>query len=189
MADDAMVKRGKALEDEYFHRKEKELAEKLRKQRETAAQMKELAEAANIPNEDLLKTLLELGYTRETVSLLHLVPLISVAWADDKVTGPERDLILEAARAHGVTEDSAASDQLNDWLTNRPSEAFLDQTLRVLADLAQTPEADTSRMNHERLLELCTRVATASGGILGMGNKISAEERALLDRIAARLGK
>ncbi len=189
MANDGMVKRGRALEDEYFHRKEKELIEKLRQQREAAAQMKDLAEAADIPNEDILKTLFELGYTRETVSLLHLLPLISVAWADNKVTGPEREMILEVARAGGVTEGSAASDQLNDWLTNRPSEAFVDQTLRVLADLTQTDAADTTKLNHDRLLELCTRVATASGGILGMGNKISADERALLDRIAAQLGK
>lgn len=189
MANDGMVKRGRALEDEYFHRKEKELIEKLQRQREAAAQMKEMAEAANIPNEDILQTLMELGYTRETVSLLHLVPLISVAWADGKVTGPERDLILEAARAHGVTDGSAASEQLNDWLANRPSAEFVDQTMHVLADLAQTPEADTSKMSHDRLLELCTRVAAASGGILGIGNKISVDERALLDQIAARLGK
>jgi len=189
MADDAMAKRGKALEEEYFHRKEKELIEKLRKQREAEAQMKELADASDIPNDDILKTLLDLGYTRDTVSLLHLVPLIGVAWADNKVTGPERDMILEAARAHGVAEDSAALDQLNDWLTNRPSDAFVDQTLRVLADLAQTNQDDTNRMSRDRLIELCTRVASASGGILGLGNKISAEERALLDQISTRLAK
>ena len=94
--------------EEYFHRKEQELIEKLRKRREAEAQMKELAEASGIPNEDILKTLQDLGYTRDTVSLLHLMPLISVAWADNKVSGPEREMILEAARLHGVAEDGAA---------------------------------------------------------------------------------
>ena len=55
MADDAMAKRGKGLEEEYFHRKEQELIEKLRQRREVEAQMKELAEASGIPNEDILQ--------------------------------------------------------------------------------------------------------------------------------------
>jgi hypothetical protein len=189
MADDAMAKRGKGLEEEYFHRKEKELIEKLRQRREAEAQMKDLAEASGIPNEDVLKTLQELGYTRDTVSLLHLVPLVSVAWADNKVSGPEREMILEAAQLHGVADDSAAYQQLNDWLTDRPSDDFLEQTLRVIADLAGTAAPDAKGIDREKLLELSTRVAAASGGILGLGSKISAEEQALLDRLAKQLGK
>ena len=189
MADDAMAKRGKGLEEEYFHRKEQELIEKLRKRRQAEAEMKELAEASGIPNEDVLKTLQELGYRRDTVSLLHLVPLISVAWADNKVSGPEREMILEAARLHGVAEDSAAYQQLKDWLAHRPSDEFLEQTLRVIADLAGTDRGDAGKVDREKLLELSTRVAAASGGILGLGSKISAEEQALLDRLATQLGK
>lgn len=189
MSDDAMAKRGKGLEEEYFHRKEQELIEKLRKRREAEAQMKELAEASGIPNEDILKTLQELGYTRDTVSLLHLMPLISVAWADNKVSGPEREMILEAAQLHGVAKEGAAYQQLIEWLTHRPSDEFLDQTLRVIAGLAGTAAPDAKGIDRDKLLELSTRVAAASGGILGLGNKISAEEQALLDRLATQLGK
>ena len=189
MADDAMAKRGKGLEEEYFHRKEQELIEKLRQRRQAEAQMKELAEASGIPNEDILKTLQELGYTRETVSLLHLVPLISVAWADNKVSGPEREMILEAAQLHGVPKEGAAYQQLSEWLTHRPSDEFLEQTLRVIGDLAGTATPDAKGIDREKLLELSTRVAAASGGLLGLGSKISAEEQALLDRLATKLGK
>ena len=110
---------------------------------ELVAQMKELGEASGIPNEEILRTLQELGYTRETVLLLHLVPLISVAWADNKVSGPEREMIVEAARLHGVAENTAAYQQLNDWLTNRPSDEFVDQTFRVIADLAGADRLET----------------------------------------------
>ena len=189
MAEDAMAKRGKGLEEEYFHRKEQELIEKLRKRREAEAQMKELAEGSGTSNEEVLKTLQELGYTRDTVLLLHLVPLISVAWADHKVSGPERELILEAARLRNIAEDSAAFKQLNDWMTNRPSDEFLEQTLRVIMNLAETNAPGETEMRRQNLLELCTRVAAASGGILGLGSKISAEEQALLDRLAKQLGK
>lgn len=88
--DDAMAKRGRALEKEYFHRKEKELIEKLRKRRAAAAQMNELSEATGNANEEILKTLQELGYTRDSVALLHFVPLLNVAWTDGNFSRQER---------------------------------------------------------------------------------------------------
>jgi hypothetical protein len=188
MADDAIGQRGRNLEDDYFHRKEKELIEKIRKRREEEAKRQDLAASTGTANAEILQTLHELGYNRDTVLLLHLVPLISIAWADDKVSGAERDLIIEAAKMRGIAEDSAAYAQLNDWLTNRPSEAFLDQTLRVIANLAETNTPEENEMRRNNLLDLATRVASASGGILGLG-KISDEEQALIDRIANRLRK
>lgn len=181
--DNAMGSRGKALEDEYFHRKEKELIEKLRKRRAAEAQLKELSEAIGIPNEEVLNTLQELGYTRETVALLHLVPLINVAWADGKVSRPERELILEAANMRGVEAASPAYQQLEDWLKNRPGEEFFEQTLRVIRHLAPGDEAAGD------VLSQAMQVASASGGILGFGGKISAQEQELLSRIASALGK
>jgi hypothetical protein len=189
MTDDLIAKRRGASEEDYFQRKERELIEKLRKRREAEAQRQELSEGTGTSNEEVLQTLQDLGYTRDTVLLLHLIPLISVAWADDKVTGPERELIIEAAKLRGIDEDSGAYKQLDDWLTNRPSEKFVDQTLRVIANLAETNTAEETATRRQNLLELATRVAAASGGILGFGNKISAEEQDVLDRIAARLEK
>jgi hypothetical protein len=186
MADDALRQRGKGLEEEFFHRKEKELIEKLRKQREAEAQKKELAEAAGNPNEEVLETLHQLGYTRDTVSLLHLVPLLNVAWADNKVSNQERDLILEAARLRGVAADNPAYQQLTDWLTNRPSQEFFDHTLLIIGDLLETTPPGDGKIDRETLLDLSTRVAAASGGILGVG-KISGEEQAILDRLATAL--
>jgi hypothetical protein len=189
MADDALAQRGKNLEDDYFRRKEQELIEKLRKRRAAEAQQQELAQGSGISNEEILKTLHELGYTRDTVLLLHLIPLISVAWADDKVTGPEKELILEAARMRNIDEDSAAFKQLNEWLTNRPSDEFVEQTLRVISNLADTELPEERETRRQNLLRLATDVASASGGILGFGNKISDEEQALLDRLAKKLEK
>ena len=187
--DNAMAKRGKALEDEYFHRKEKELVEKLRKRKAAEAHMNELSEATGNPNEEILKTLQELGYTRDTVALLHLVPLLNVAWADGNVSRQEREMILEAARLHGVAEASAAYNQLTDWLDKRPREEFFEHTLRIVGDLLETTPRADGRVGSHGVLDDCTRVAAASGGILGFGTRISAEEQALLQRIAAAVGK
>ena len=186
MADDALRQRGKGLEEEFFHRKEKELIEKLRKQREGEAQKQALAEATGNPNEEILKTLRELGYTRDTVSLLHLVPLLNVAWADNKVSNQEREMILEAARLRGVASDNPAYQQLTDWLENRPSQEFFDQTLRIIGDLLESTPHGDGKIERQALLDLSSRVAAASGGILGLG-KVSDEEQAVLDRLAAAL--
>jgi hypothetical protein len=187
--DNAMAKRGKALEEDYFRRKEIELKEKLRQRRAAEAQLNELAEATGNPNEEILKTLQELGYTRETVGLFHYVPLLHVAWADGKVSRQERELILEAARAHGIAEGSAADKQLSDWIENRPSEEFFEQTLRIMGALLETTPRADGTVGSQGVLDEAKRLAEASGGILGFGSKISAEEQALLDRIAAALGK
>ena len=176
--------RGKNLEEEYFHRKEKELIEKLRQRSERAAQIAALSEASGIPDQDILDTLHELGYTPGTIALLHLVPLIQVGWADGSISSKERELILEAARLRGVNEGSPAFDQLNDWLTNRPKAEFLDQVLNIIRRLLDAEQSGPG----QGVLEDSIRVAKASGGILGLG-KISDEEQALLERIARGLGK
>jgi hypothetical protein len=189
MADDAMARRGKGLEEEYFHRKEKELLEKLRKQRTAESERQELANATGIPNEELLNTLQELGYTRDTVALLHFVPLLQVAWADNSVSHQEREMVLEAARLHGVAEDSAAYQQLTGWLDHRPSEEFFEKTLRIIGDFLETAPESAGAPDRQGLLDKCMRVAEASGGILGFGKKISPEEKALLHRLNDALRK
>lgn len=182
---DEVAERGRNLEDEYFHRKEKELIEKLRQRNERVAQVQALSEATGIPDQDILETLHELGYTPGTIALLHLVPLIQVGWADGSISSKERDLILEAARLRGVTEGSPAYDELTDWLTTRPKAEFMDQVLSVIRRLTEADESGAGK----GLLEESVRVAEASGGILGFGNKISDEERAVIERIANGLGK
>ena len=179
--DNAMGRRGSTKEDEYFHRKEKELIENLRQKKLRETQLKQLSEATGIPKEEIIANLQELGYTRENVSLLHLVPLIQVGWADGKISDEERELIFEAARMRGVEEGSVAYQELGDWLQNRPSDEFFDQTLRIIGHLAPVDKESSD------VLSQAMAVAEASGGFLGFG-KVSAEERALLERIAAALG-
>ena len=132
---DAFSERRRGLEEEYFHKKEKELLEKLRRRMQAEAERGQIAEALGVQDAEILSDLQALGYTRETVALLHLVPLIQVAWADGDVTLRERELILELAGSRGIAEDSNAYQQLVGWLTERPSEQFFQDTLRVIAGL------------------------------------------------------
>jgi hypothetical protein len=118
--------------------------------------------------------------------LLHLVPLVQMAWAEGGVSDRERALIVEAARARGVDPGSPADRQLADWLTSRPSERFFEQTLRAIRAFLEARPAEEREANRRELLSYSTAIASASGGVLGFG-AVSAEERALLARLSSEL--
>jgi len=188
MADrDLWDERRRSYESDYFQRRERELIEKMRQRATREVAQKELAEQIGVVDDEILSALHDLGYTRETVTLLHLVPLLHVAWIDGKVSPAERAGILEAARLRGVEESSPAYRQLASWLEHKPAEGFFEDTLRLIGDLleAQAPEQRAS--SKQDLLSYAIAIAGASGGILGLGSKVSADEQSVLDRIAREI--
>ncbi len=187
MTDKAAFKeRGRALEDEYFHRKERELIAKMREKAQADTARHELGAKTGVADAQLISDLQELGYTSETISLLHLVPLVQMAWAEGNVSMRERDLIIEAARARGIESGSAADAQLKGWLTMRPADALFTTTLRAIgAMLASRPESEREA-GRKDLMSYLTSIAAASGGVLGFG-AVNDQERAVLERVTAEL--
>lgn len=115
--------------------------------------------------------------------LLHLVPLIQTAWAEGTVSNKERDLIVRAARSRGIAEGSASDQQLARWLSERPSAAFFEKTLRAIHAILEARSPEDRAANERDLLSLCTAIATASGGIVGFG-AVSEDERQILAHIS-----
>lgn len=175
------------LEDKYFHKREQELIRKLKERAAKEASRKELSEALNVSDEEIVHTLEELGYNRETVKVLHLFPLVAVAWADGSVSQKEREKILAAAEAHGIGEGTAAYGKLKEWLDSRPDEITVSRTLRIIRDLMRFGSGAKHRQSAEDIMALCEQVADASGGILGMVGRVSREERAVLKQVAEEL--
>lgn len=175
------------LEDKYFHKKEQELIRKLKERAAKEASRRELSETLNISDEGILHALEELGYNRETMKVLHLFPLIAVAWADGSVSQKEREKILAAAAAHGIGEGTAAYGRLKEWLENRPDETTVSRTLKIIRDLMCFRPGAKPRGSAGDILALCEQVADASGGILGMVGRVSREERAVLRQVAEEL--
>jgi hypothetical protein len=180
---DLWDERRRSFESEYFQRRERELIEKMRQRAAREAEQQSLAEQVGVDDDDVLNALHDLGYTRETVTLLHLVPLLQVAWVDGSVSAEERAGILEAARLRGVEESSPANRQLLGWLDRRPAEGFFEDTLRLIGLLLHAEPAEQQARTREDLLSYANAIARASGGILGLGS-VSAEEQAVLERIA-----
>lgn len=185
---DAFAERGRSLEEEYFHRKERELIDKMRVRAAADDERRRLGEMAGVADEEVLSDLQALGYTPETVMMLYLVPVIQIAWAEGGVSQKERDLIVKAARSRGITEGTPCDQQLNLWLSTRPSDEMFEKSLRAIRTLLQAQPADARDASEKDLLSLATAIASASGGIVGFG-AVSAEERQMLSHINDELKK
>jgi hypothetical protein len=183
---DALGDRRRASEEDYFRKREQELLDQLRKRAAAQADRQRLAEAAGLSDDELLTKLESLGFTPDTIKLLELVPLVQVAWAEGNLSKREGELILEAARAHGIEEGTPAHAKLTGWLTVAPSEALFETALRIIPAMLSGLSADARASSQRSLMGHLERVAAASGGLLGL-RAVSPEERAVLSRVAAEL--
>ena len=186
MDKDAFAERAHTLEEDYFRRKEKEVIEKMRRSAQAEGERRRLGEQAGVADAEVLTDLQELGYTPETVMLLHLVPLIQTAWAEGSVSEKERSLIVQAARARGIQAGSTADQQLARWLTERPSEELFEKTLRAIRTILQARSPEERASSERDLVSLCSAIASVSGGVVGFG-AVSADERRMLEHITEEL--
>ena len=185
MADrDIISERGRSLEDDYFKKKDRELIEKIQKAAAAEQVRTDLGRASGLSDPALIQELLDLGFTPDTVSLLPLVPIVQMAWAEGGITPSERDLIVRFARSRNIDAGSAADQQLTSWMTSRPTEAVFASAGRLIRAMLDSGAA--AGLNPDDLVAYCESIASASGGVFGIG-KISAEERTLLSSLAATL--
>lgn len=183
---DAFDERKRALEEEYFRKKEAELIEKMRARLAAERERKNLSEATGVEDDALLLEMQELGFTHDTIELMHVIPLVNVAWADGGVSKNERDLLLQVATARGIAEASPAHELLTSWLDKRPSDEFFDKSLQVLRAMLKS-HPDATDDDARNLVTYCKKIAEISGGILGIGRKVSDEEQQAIDRIVSEL--
>lgn len=188
MADkDAFKERERGLEEAYFLKKEKELIEKLRERAALEEERRKLSDQIGVTNDEILQALQGLGYNHETVKLLHLMPIIHIAWANGKMSAKERRLIIDVAREAGVAEGSEADHRLQALLEKAPSQEIWDASfLAIRAVLAAVPgeERDSVRNN---VLTFSTAIASLSKGLFGIESLGSSAERSALERVVNEL--
>lgn len=178
---DAIHERGRALEEEYFRKKNKELLEKMQREARSEDARREMGARLGVDDPEMLRELQKLGFTPDTVTLLPLVPVVQVAWADRHVTDAERGAIVKLARARGIAEGEAADHQLTAWLADAPAPEMFAGATRLIRALLDTGEQTS--ISADQLVGYCESIAAASGGLFGL-NRISAEERAILTTLA-----
>jgi hypothetical protein len=182
---DAIRERGRSLEDDYFRKKDRELVEKMRRAAAAEETRKDLSAKTGLHDPSLLQDLEALGFTPETVALLPLVPVVQMAWAEGGVTDAERKLLIQLARSRGIMAGGVADRMLADWMERRPSADVFERAMRLVRAMLAAPGREGA-LSADDLVKYAEDIASASGGIFGI-NKISSEERALLDSLARDL--
>jgi uncharacterized tellurite resistance protein B-like protein len=185
MSKDPLDQRRKALEEEFFAKREQTLVAKLRSTLEQEQPRETLKKLTGITNDACIDTLVALHVDRDTLAAFALYPLVEVAWADGRVDEAERQAFLQAAAEHGVAADSPAHAALREFLKETPREDARKAWFAWARELRDRLGAEERRELRDGLLKLARSVAEASGGILGLGRRISAAEQQILDKIEA----
>jgi hypothetical protein len=178
--------RRRASEDDYFRKRDRELIEKMRQAAATERDRSELSAKTGLDDPALLGELQDLGFTPQTLPVLPLVPIVQMAWAEGGITPAERTLLIKVARERGITEGSPADTLLAGWMARKPTNDVFEKATRLIRAMLESGAPDAQTMSADDLIKYCENIATASGGILGIG-KISADERATLSEIATAL--
>jgi hypothetical protein len=181
--------RARSKEEEYFLKAEAELLEKVRARVAKEAERRALGEHHGVEDQELLSAFEEAGYDRDTVQILHLVPILQVAWVDGEISAGERAEILKIAAARNVEEGSPVHGKLLAWLETPPSPEFFERTMKIVTRLFELfPEGKREELQSD-VMSASLAVASASGGFLGFGSKVSADEKYLLEKFAADFEK
>jgi hypothetical protein len=175
--------RGKSLEDEFFRREDQRLLARLSELKKAEATREALARASGISKPEVLDRLMQLGIRAETIAALSIVPLVEVAWADGTLDPRERRAILDHAGASGLAAGSTAQGLLEAWLDRRPDPGLLDAWIHMVRGIRDQLGLEEAARLKTGLLEQARAVASASGGVLGLGGKVSKAEAAMLARL------
>lgn len=170
--------RRRALENAFFARRDRELITRMHDERE-------LLEASGVQNLDLLRHLLRLGITADTLEAMAMVPLLFVAWADRRVDAAERAEILHSAKQAGVERGSSAYHVLEGWLEQPPNPELFETWAEYIGAVASCLPPQLRGALRTEVLRVSQAVANASGGFFRLGNRVSPSEQKALDRIEA----
>ncbi|MEM7156076.1 MAG: TerB family tellurite resistance protein [Myxococcota bacterium] len=175
-------------EEVYFKQLEIEQRRKLRETLEASAKdladKQAIADSVNTDDLSLAERIKALGFSGDTAKVFDLLPLVHVAWADGSIQKSERAAILRVLELRSVAPGTEGFTLIESLLEERPSDQYMTQSLAVLKELLAQGDGNQGAA----IVELCQDVATAAGGFLGLGSKVSGEERELIERIAGELG-
>lgn len=189
MSGEMLGDRRRALEESYFDQKDKELLEQMRRKMETGEREKALAEATGITDKMVLADLAKSGSEPGALAALGLVPLVEIAWSDGSISDGERTAVLKAAAEMGIAAGSPSQELLQKWLIARPPVGAVVAWKEYVKALVGTMPPDRAKSMQASIIGRAKKVAESSGGILGMGNKISAAEQGMLDDLAKAFEK
>jgi len=174
-------------EDRWFHEKEAREREALREKIEgraaAEANRRKIADNLGTDDAEVIARIEALGLDGEVAKVLHLLPLVGVAWADDTISVSERRAIMNAVEARGIADSDPGAIFIASMLETCPSKILRSEILSILKDILAAKGMSASSM-----IEACQKVAEASGGLLGFGNKVDDAEHTAILKLIEMLG-
>ncbi|WP_146523827.1 hypothetical protein [Stieleria varia] len=174
------------LQQKYFHDVEEMIASRLHAETESDAGRRELVRSTGIKDQRLIQELVDLGITSEGLIALRLLPLVMVAWAENRVDPKEHASIMEIAGQVGITDSSVAYILLERWLQHLPPAETVDAWKRLMHETTQTMSPQACKKLIHRMEVQMTQVAKSTGGIFGLG-KVSKKEQQMIDGLLVAL--
>jgi len=174
-------------EEKYFIQKEQELIGQLRRRAEIENEIENITHSKDVITDELLRDLQSLGYTRETLSLLYMIPLVYVAWSEGFVSDLERKRIFTIAHTRGIQDNSKAHKQLSTWLDEQPTEEFFGKSLGIIQTLLHSLPPDEEEKEKRELIAECHQVADISRNLWGYWGAIPRPEKEAINHIAEEL--
>ncbi len=184
MSKDFLGDRKKALEESFFARENAKLLEQLQTEKDTHETRLALAEISGIESDEILEKLCALGIEADTWAAVSIAPLVEIAWADGTIDDKERQAVLSSAEANGISSESTGYRLLEGWLAHRPDGRLLEVWGAFIVGLCAELGASEREALKEQILGRARSIAEATGGFLGLGNKISSEEEIILAELA-----
>jgi hypothetical protein len=185
MPQKAIRAQARALENEFFAKRDAEKLAALRKALAERVERQGLAQVTGIPDEAVLGQLMAVGITADTLAALALVPLVLVAWADGTLDDKERRAVLAAAASRDLDADGPAHRILTSWLDERPAPSLRAAWHEYAAAFREHLPPHVVATIRAWVMDRAREVAAATGGFLGLGSKISSAEQAVLDELEA----
>ncbi|MBF0388141.1 MAG: hypothetical protein HQL20_09875 [Candidatus Omnitrophica bacterium] len=179
---------GLSLEEAFFRKRDAELIEQHRRLENIKKTREALGEISGIRNPKVLDKLIELEVSPQILSSIAVVPLIEVAWADGAIDVAERAAVLAGAAGNGIAPGSADYALLENWLQHRPPAKLLDAWMHYISGLCEIMSKEECQAFRKELIDRARRVASASGGVMGLV-RISLAEQDVLHKMESAFVK
>jgi hypothetical protein len=171
------------LEDAFFSKQDAKLIEQLRLMEKMKESKEALRKVSGIKSDEVLEKLVAMNVRPETLVSLGQVPLIEIAWADGAVDEKESAAMLKALEDAGFEKGSINYTVIESWMKHKPPQQLLTAWVHYTRGLCESLTVEEKDRFREKIIDRAMQIAEASGGFLGLGNKISKAEQKVIDTL------
>ena len=165
------------LEEQFFNNVDQQLLDKLRNNVVTEERAAAIERLTGLNDPKVCHAIAEQNISVESLAALRLVPLVALAWADDRVEDNERYRLLQCAEKAGLAPGDPSYEMLNSWLNTRPPVELFETWIQYAKALSMSLDGESRENLQMTMVHQVRSIATASGGMFGFGSISPAEQK------------